>query len=81
MRLTLEPTTVASEFGDSRAKLVSMDGRLIAVLARLGQLHGDLAGRWFVEAAFGSATALIGESFATLDEFEAHIVAFSENRG
>ena len=38
---------------DDRAVLVLRDGRLIAVLSRLSEMHEGLAGRWFVEAVFG----------------------------
>jgi hypothetical protein len=38
---------------DDRAVLVLRNGRLIAVLSQLSEMHDDMAGRWFVEAVFG----------------------------
>jgi len=41
--------------------------RLEAVLTRLSDQHGDIAGHWFVEAGFGPLDRLDPPTFASLD--------------
>ena len=39
---------------DEDGRLVTLDGRLVAVLVRLQDpSHGDLVGSWYLEAGFG----------------------------
>lgn len=52
--LVLEPRAVMTGSGDQDGRLVSLDGRLVAVLVRLqDEAHGDLVGSWYLEAGFG----------------------------
>jgi hypothetical protein len=51
--LALEPVRVATGGEGEEGRLVFADGRLAAVLVRLSEQHGELAGRWFLEAGFG----------------------------
>ena len=49
------------------------DGRLFAVLSRLGDLHGTLLGHWYVEAVFTVDVEGLGAVFPNLDAFETHV--------
>lgn len=71
MVIRFAPVTLPSDFGDSEGALVVWDDRLVAVVSRLGDLHGELLGRWFVEASFVEAKLPVGTAFLTLDEVEA----------
>ncbi|WP_334161225.1 hypothetical protein [Phenylobacterium sp.] len=70
MRLRLEPALVASgEDGDGR--LVYRGDYLVAVLVRLSDVQGGLAGRWFLEKGFGPLETPAPPVFADLGEAEA----------
>lgn len=74
MDLTLQLVLVDSgEEGEGR--LVFRDGRLVAVLVRLSELHGDQAGCWFLEKGFGLLDGPQHPSFADLDAATAWIKA------
>ena len=73
MAITFEPARLDSAFGDSEAVLAFREGRLFAVLSRLGELHGNLLGHWYVEAVFTVDQEGIGTVFPNLDAFEAHV--------
>jgi len=60
---------------DEQAVLVLKGGRLAAVLSHLSDLHGDLAGLWFVEAMFGNPPRRPRHTFASPDEFAAWLDA------
>lgn len=70
MTLTFQAVTLDTETPDGEATLVFRDGRLLAVLSRLSDIHDDLAGRWFIEAAFGEVPRP-HQTFETLDTLEA----------
>jgi hypothetical protein len=63
-----------STCGDGEGILALRDGRLFAVLARLGSLHEKYEGCWFVETAFTPAIAA-GDLFSTLPDFLNHASA------
>jgi hypothetical protein len=71
MSLSFAPITLESPFGDSDGRLVLRNGNLIAVISRLGPLHGGLAGRWYVEANLQIGALPPEESFANLESLEA----------
>ena len=73
MTISFEPATLDAELGDSEAVLALRDGRLFAVLSRLGDLHGDHLGHWYVEAVFTLDLEGTGTVFPNLDAFEAHV--------
>ena len=73
MTITFEPAQLDSAFGDSEAVLALRDGRLFAVLSRLGDLHGTLLGHWYVEAIFTLDLEGPGAVFPNLHAFEAHV--------
>ena len=54
----------------SEGRLVFVDGRLAAVIVRLGDNSGAHAGKWFVEIAFGDFEAVSNELFLTLEALE-----------
>lgn len=55
---------------DEEGILIFRDGRFLAVACRLGGLHGDLSGRWFIEAGVGPAQDWLGATFRSLTEVE-----------
>lgn len=56
---------------DDQAVLVLREGRLTAVLSRLGAMHDDLVGKWSVEALFVAPPPWPRNIFADPDEFVA----------
>jgi hypothetical protein len=55
---------------DGEGVLIFRDGRFLGVACRLGDLHGELSGSWFIEAAVGACEDWRGATFATLAELE-----------
>ena len=70
MVLTFQVVTLDSNSPDQEGSLVFRDGRLLAVITRLSDIHPELAGRWFVEATFGRVPIVYPPPFETIDEFE-----------
>lgn len=68
MKLSLQPVQVATGSDDMESQLVFADGFLVAVLVRLSAQHGDDAGRWFLEAAFGPIDPVSPPLFADLED-------------
>lgn len=73
MDLTLQPVRVRTGSEDERGLLVFADGALVAVLVCLSDAHGEDAGRWFLEAGFGSLASPQPGKFADLDAAETWI--------
>jgi hypothetical protein len=67
MTLTLQPVRVANSH-DEEGLLVLAEDRLVAVLVRLSEEHGDLSGDWFLEAGFGRLDGPHHPTFRDLDE-------------
>jgi hypothetical protein len=66
--LLLQPMPVHTGSGDEDGRLVLADGRLVAVLVRLGEAsHGDMVGAWFLEVGFGPCAHAPARLFKTLD--------------
>jgi hypothetical protein len=65
--LTLQSVRVDTGSEDEDGLLVFADGRLVAVLVRLSDEHGDKAGRWFLEHGFGR---LDGTTHPIFDDIE-----------
>ena len=74
-RLAFRPVTLDHEYGDTEGMLVFREDRLMAVLSRLGDLHEQLAGSWYIEASFSHGLVQVGGVFGSLPEFERWIVA------
>ncbi|HEX8486080.1 hypothetical protein [Sphingomonas sp.] len=75
--VAFRPVVLDAGHGDQDAMLVLRDDRLTMVLSCLGEMHGELAGRWFVEAVFADTIRAPHETFATLEAVEAWLVALS----
>lgn len=74
MNLRLETVQVASRDDDTDGRLVFAGDFLVAMLVRLSDLHGEVSGRWFLEAGFGPALTLVDPpTFGDLDEAQAWI--------
>ena len=66
--LMLQPMPLFTGSADEDGRLVTIGGRLIAVLVRLQDpMHADLVGRWYLEAGFGPCAEATAPTFATLD--------------
>ena len=80
MDLVLKPMKVATgESGEGRLAL--LDGRLVAVLVRLSDLHGEQAGWWFIEKGFGPLDRPLHPTFPDLADAEAWLKAeLADNR-
>lgn len=70
MDLSFQSVTLDSASPDRDATLVFRDGRLVAVLSCLSEIHGDLGGRWFIEATFSDIPRRQPQTFGTLAQFE-----------
>jgi hypothetical protein len=70
MDLSYQDVTLANDTPDHQAMLVFRGGRLLAVLTCLGDLHGDLAGQWFIEAIFQGVQPAHTPVFESLPQFE-----------
>lgn len=64
------PVELASRHQVDEARLVLRDGRLIAVISKLEESHGELSGRWFVEACFDGIIDCPRETFDDLAAIE-----------
>ena len=75
--LKLQPTKVAINDSEE-ARLLFWNEDLVAVVSRLGPLHQDLEGFWFIEAVFGLETkgSVI---FPSLDAVATFIVTLCAN--
>lgn len=71
MGIEFQPVTLDSGDLDNDAMLVFRDGRLLAVLTCLSDIHEDLHGKWFVEATFTGIPQVQAPTFAELSEVEA----------
>lgn len=68
LELLLHPVPVHTGSGDEDGQLVLADGRLVAVLVRLGDAaHAGLLGAWFLEAGFGPCSQAAPPLFTDLD--------------
>jgi hypothetical protein len=66
--LTLQPVRVATGGPDEEGCLVFAEGRLVAVLVRLSDEHGERAGHWFFEVGFGRLDGPAHPSFAAIED-------------
>jgi hypothetical protein len=73
--LTLQPVRVATGGEGEEGRLVFAGDRLVAVLVRLSEQHGEQAGCWFFEAGFGRLDGPNHPTFGELPDAEAWIVA------
>jgi hypothetical protein len=69
MTASFQSITLDTNDGDNQAVLVLRDGNLVAVLSHLSALHGEMAGKWFVETMFGTTPPVQPRVFTSPDEF------------
>jgi hypothetical protein len=72
VNLTLQPVRVATDY-DEDGCLVFADNRLVAVLVRLSEHHGHVAGQWFYETGFGRLNGPEHPIFLDLDVAQDYI--------
>ena len=65
--LSAWPVRVETGGADEEGWLVFRDGKVVAVLVRLSEQHGDTAGRWFLEHGFGGLNDPAPPCFHDLD--------------
>jgi hypothetical protein len=70
MTLSFQPVILDADMPDKEATLVFREGRLLAVLTCLSDIHEDLRGHWFIEAIFGKIPQRQPQAFETLARFE-----------
>ncbi len=71
MALSFQAVTLDAVSTDREATLVFREGRLLAVLTCLSDIHDDLRGHWFIEAIFGEIPPRQAPpAFETLARFE-----------
>lgn len=75
MTLSHQPISLDTDTPDREGVLTFRDGRLLAVLSRLSDIHGDLEGHWFIEATFGPVPRRQPPAFGTLQQFEEWLTA------
>ena len=52
MSVVLTEIQIASDY-DHEGRLILIDGRLVAVMVKLSELHEHIAGRWYLETGYG----------------------------
>jgi hypothetical protein len=71
MTIIFQPVTLDGNVYDSDGVLAFRNGRLVAVLTRLSEMHGDLTGQWYMEAMFADDPPPLERTFRSLELFEA----------
>jgi hypothetical protein len=71
MPTSFQEITLDTRGADDQAILVLRDGRLVAVLSYLSEIHDEMAGMWFVEAMFGTSPHKPRHTFTSPGEFAA----------
>jgi hypothetical protein len=56
MQITFYPVTVETGSYDQQGTLAYCAAKLVAVLVRLDELHGEASDNWFIEALFAEPT-------------------------
>jgi hypothetical protein len=67
MSLSLQPVRVSTGSADEEGCLVFGDGRLVAVLVRLSEQHGEDEGAWYFETGFGRLDGIEHPTFPDLE--------------
>ena len=75
MTLEYRPITLDAGIGDCTAMLVLHEGALLAVATQLGELHGELAGKWFLEAVFHATTTTRRDPFPDIAALDTWLTA------
>ena len=74
MNLTLQPVRVGNDY-DEDGCLVFANDRLVAVLVRLSEHYGDVAGRWFFENGYGRLDGTDHPTFRDVNAAQAYITS------
>lgn len=70
MALMYQEVTLDTDTPDRDGLCVFREGRLLAVLSHLSDMHAEVQGHWYVEALFGEAPMLQPPTFVDLPAFE-----------
>ncbi len=66
-RTTFQPVEIATS-GQSEARLVFFDSKLVAVISLLDDEHDEFALLWFADAAFNGLESMLHQIFSSLDD-------------
>lgn len=66
-RTTFQPVDIATS-GQTEARLVFFDNKLVAVVSLLDDEHDDFSNLWFAEAAFNGLESMLYQTFPSLEE-------------
>ena len=75
MEVEFQRVTLDTDTPDRNATLVFRNGRLLAVLSCLSDIHGEIGGTWFIEATFSELPRPQPQTFVTLQTFETWLAA------
>jgi hypothetical protein len=68
MTLRIVPVELPLNGSDKTAQLVYQNDGLVAVICQLSNHHGDLAGKWFLEADFSQSHVTAAPLFLDIEE-------------
>ncbi len=71
-RTTFQPVALAAA-GQSEARLVFFDDRLVAVVSLLDGDNDEFSNLWFADAAFNGLEHLLHKTFTSLDDVARNI--------
>ena len=77
MALPFQAATLDVDTPDREATLVFRDGRLLAVLSCLSDIHAEPAGSWFMEAVSAISPAPEHQTFDSLERLEERLATRS----
>ena len=66
-RTTFRPVDIATT-GQSEARLVFFDKKLVAVISLLNEENDEFANQWFADAAFNGLEPMQHQTFASLED-------------
>lgn len=78
MSISFQPVRLDTSLGDDEAVLAFRGDSLFAVLSRLGPIHGESAGKWYVEIFFSQVMDHPRTPFSSLDELEQWVADHTE---
>ena len=80
MHISIQPVRLDTPDSDNEGVMIFRSDRLVAVASRLSDLHGGLAGRFFIEAMFGPRDLHVGATFASEEELRRWAEDLGDNR-
>ena len=66
-RTTFQAVDLATS-GQTEARLVLFDNKLVAVISLLGEENDEFANKWYADAAFNGLERMQGQTFERLED-------------